>query len=206
MRDDGIPVGGVGRARTGMAGGDGGLQFIGTRLAGQLLRAAPARPAPRLISSQSQRARSWSSSRMGWPWASVRARSREACSSSSATRPCASRCAGASAVSMRARRMRLLAQRGPHPVIAGGGRIALVEDQVDHLQHGREAFLQLLAARHFEGHLRVGQRALGAHDALGDGGLALQEGACDLGRWKGRPAASASAPPAPPAPARDGRR
>ena len=30
----------------------------------------------------------------------------------------------------------VLAQRRPHPVVAGGGRVALVEDQVDDLEHG----------------------------------------------------------------------
>ena len=32
---------------------------------------------------------------------------------------------------------RLLAQLGPHPVVAGGRRVALVEDQVDDLEHRR---------------------------------------------------------------------
>ena len=34
---------------------------------------------------------------------------------------------------------RVLAQRGPHPVVAGGGGIAFVEDQVGHFEHGGDA-------------------------------------------------------------------
>ena len=75
---------------------------------------------------------------------------------------------------------RLLAELGPHPVVAGGGRIALVEDQVDHLQHRGEAFGKFGAAGHLEGDALVGQGALGAHDALGDRRLGHQEGARDL--------------------------
>ena len=34
---------------------------------------------------------------------------------------------------------RVLAERGPHPVVAGGRRVALVEDEVDDLEHRRQA-------------------------------------------------------------------
>ncbi len=75
---------------------------------------------------------------------------------------------------------RVVAQRRAQPVLAGGGRVALVEDQVDDLEHRRQPRLQLGAARHFEGHVRLRQRALGAHDALRDRRLGRQEGARDL--------------------------
>ena len=75
---------------------------------------------------------------------------------------------------------RLLAELRPHPVVARGRRIALVEDQVDHLQHRRQAAGELGAARHLERHAGLGERALGAHDALRDGRLRHQEGAGDL--------------------------
>ena len=75
---------------------------------------------------------------------------------------------------------RLLAQRGPDPVLAGRCRIAFVEDQVDHFQHRGEPLAERRAARHFVRHARLGQRALGAHDALRDGRLRHQEGARDL--------------------------
>jgi hypothetical protein len=48
------------------------------------------------------------------------------------------------------------------------------------LEHRGEAGGQLLAARHFEGDLLLGQRLLGPHDALGDGRLGHEEGARDL--------------------------
>ncbi len=75
---------------------------------------------------------------------------------------------------------RFLAQLRPHPVVAGRRRIAFVEDQVDDLQHRGEARRQFLAARRLEADIGLGQRALGAHDALGHGRLADQEGARDF--------------------------
>ena len=75
---------------------------------------------------------------------------------------------------------RVLAQRRPHPVVAGGRRVALVEDEVDHLEHRREPPAELGAARDLERHVRLGQRPLGAHDALRDGRLRDEERARDL--------------------------
>ena len=75
---------------------------------------------------------------------------------------------------------RVLAQRRPHPVVAGGGRVALVEDQVDDLEHRGQAGRELVAARNLEGHPRLGQRPLGPHDPLGHGRLRDQERARDL--------------------------
>ena len=66
--------------------------------------------------------------------------------------------------------LRIVAERRPHPVVAGGRRVAFVEDQVDHLEHRGEPHGQLRPARHFVRHLLVGERALGADDALLDGG------------------------------------
>ena len=60
------------------------------------------------------------------------------------------------------------------------GRVALVEDQVDHLEHGDEPAGPLFALRHLEGHARGRQRLLGAHDALCDGRLGHDVGARDL--------------------------
>ncbi len=75
---------------------------------------------------------------------------------------------------------RFLAQLRPHPVVAGGGRVTLVEDEVDHLEHGGQAFGKLGPARHLEGDALLCQRPLGADDALGDGWLRDEEGAGDL--------------------------
>ena len=63
---------------------------------------------------------------------------------------------------------RFLDQLRPDQVVAGGRRVALVEDQVDHLEHGCEAVVQLVACGDFERHLRRRERALGAHDPLRD--------------------------------------
>ena len=76
---------------------------------------------------------------------------------------------------------RVLAQSGPHPVVAGGRGVALVEDEIDDLEHGREPCGQLLPAGHLEGHMRFGERALGAHDALRNRRLRDQERRRDLG-------------------------
>ncbi len=75
---------------------------------------------------------------------------------------------------------RLLAQRRAHPVLAAGGGVALVEDQIDHLEHRGDACGSLLGARHLERHARFGERALGAHDPLRDRRFGHQKRARDL--------------------------
>ena len=77
---------------------------------------------------------------------------------------------------------RFLAQRRTHPVVAGGGRIAFVENQIDHLQHRGEPRRTRIRLRHLEWHLGRGQRALGPHDALRDGRLGHEERARDFVR------------------------
>ncbi len=66
---------------------------------------------------------------------------------------------------------RLLAELGPHPVVAGGRRVAFVEDEIDDLEHRREALGKLGPAGHLERNALLGQRPLGPHDALGNGRL-----------------------------------
>ncbi len=75
---------------------------------------------------------------------------------------------------------RIFAERGPHPVVAGGRRVAFVEDEVDDFEHRRQAGGELVAARDFEGDVLLGEGALGADDALGDGRLRDEECARDL--------------------------
>jgi hypothetical protein len=75
---------------------------------------------------------------------------------------------------------RLLDQLRPDQVVAGGRRVALVEDQVDHLEHGGEAISELLALGDLEGNPRHQERALCAHDPLRDRPLGHQVGAGDL--------------------------
>src|SRR6266851_3231342 len=75
---------------------------------------------------------------------------------------------------------RVLAEIRPHPVFAGRGGVTLVEDEVDDLQHRREASGALLSARDLEHNAFLRQRPLGPDDPLGDGGFRHQEGARDL--------------------------
>ena len=75
---------------------------------------------------------------------------REAWISISATRPCTSGSSGASSARMRPSRSASSQSAGPHPVVAGGRGVALVEDQVDDLEHRGEARGELGAARHLE--------------------------------------------------------
>ncbi len=78
----------------------------------------------------------------------------------------------------------VLAQRRPDPVLAGGCGVALVEDQVDHLEHRRQTVGQLIPAGDLERHAGLGERALGADDALRDGPLGDEERSGDLRRRK----------------------
>ena len=75
---------------------------------------------------------------------------------------------------------RLFTELRAHPVFPGSGRIPFVEDEVEHAQHRGEPVLPFLAARHFEGHAGLGNGALGAHDALADGGVVGKKGAGDF--------------------------
>jgi len=75
----------------------------------------------------------------------------------------------------------VLAEGGAHEVVAGGGGVALVEDEVDDFEDGGEAGGELGAAGNLEGDLFVGEGAFGADDALGDGGFGSEEGAGDFG-------------------------
>ena len=81
---------------------------------------------------------------------------------------------------MRPRRSASSQSAGPHPVVAGGRRVALVEDEVDDLEHRRQAGGELGAARHLERDVLLGERPLGPDDALGDRRLRDEEGAGDL--------------------------
>ena len=73
-----------------------------------------------------------------------------------------------------------MAQLGPRQARALGRDVALVEHEIDHLEHRLEALGALGGARHLEGHARVGERALGADDPLRDRRLGDEERARDL--------------------------
>ena len=76
--------------------------------------------------------------------------------------------------------LRLGAQRRADQVIAPGSSVALIEDQVDDLEHRDEAGRPLRAAWHLERQPRLAERPLRPDDALGDRRLARQKGAGDL--------------------------
>src|SRR5260370_16521054 len=66
---------------------------------------------------------------------------------------------------------RIFAEGRAHPVLAGGGRVAFVEDQIDHLQHGGQTGGKIGPAGDLKGNARLGEGALGPDAALGDGRL-----------------------------------
>ena len=74
------------------------------------------------------------------------------------------------------------AQWRADPVLARRCRVALVEDEVDHLEHRRQTVGELVAAGDLERHVGLGERALGAYDALRDGPLGHEERPGDLRR------------------------
>nr|QPG01998.1 hypothetical protein WM98B_00145 [Acinetobacter nosocomialis] len=75
---------------------------------------------------------------------------------------------------------RLGRQVGARQRLAGRGRVALVEHQIDHAQYAVEPGRQRGRLRHFIGHARIADLALGAHDALRERGRCDEEGTCDL--------------------------
>src|SRR6202041_2794421 len=72
------------------------------------------------------------------------------------------------------------AQGGAEPVLAGGGRVAFVEDEVDDFEDGGEAGGEFVPAGDLEGDAGFSEGAFGADDALGDGGFGNEEGAGDF--------------------------
>jgi hypothetical protein len=75
---------------------------------------------------------------------------------------------------------RLVAEFRPGPVFAGGRGVALVEDQVDDLEHRCQPSGALAGRRDLERNLLAGQGPLGPDDPLGDGRLGGQERTGDL--------------------------
>ena len=79
-----------------------------------------------------------------------------------------------------AKPQRVFAERGAMPVVTRRGRVAFVENQIDHLQNICETFRKFSAARNFVGHVCIGECAFGADDALRDRRLGHEKGACDF--------------------------
>ena len=74
----------------------------------------------------------------------------------------------------------IFAKGGPHPVVASSGRVALVENQIDDLEHRRKAGGQFGSARDLERNVLLGECSLGANDALSDGRLGCEKSARDF--------------------------
>ena len=138
--------------------------------------------------------------------ADARRATRDAWISISATRPWTSGSSRRELGEDAAEAQRVLAQRRAHPVVAGGRRVALVEDEVDDLEHRRQPRRELGAARHLERHLRPRRasawraRCAARSSARGRGTRARSR------RSSGRRAGAASARRAPRSTAPDGRR
>ena len=175
------PIRRRGRRRTRVARRDRGLQRVRPERAAQASARSSA-CSPRRISNRSQRPRSCSSNSTGSPSGPVRAALRDAWISSNATRPWTSGSCRRELGQHAREAQRVVAERGPQPIVAGRRGVALVEHEVDDLEHRREPLGERLAARHLERHARLGQRALRAHDALRDRRLRHEERARDLGR------------------------
>ena len=81
---------------------------------------------------------------------------------------------------------RLGGQATADQVRAGAGRVALVEEQVQHGEHGGRALHQLVGRRHHEGNPGVTDLALGPDQPLGHGRLGHEKGPGDLVRRHAR--------------------
>ena len=75
---------------------------------------------------------------------------------------------------------RVFAERRPDPIVAGGRRVAFVEDQIDDAQDRRQTGGAILSAGDLEGNVFLGERALRPDDPLRDRRLRHQKRARDL--------------------------
>ncbi len=179
QRGDAHPIGVFGAARACVAGGDRGLQLIRAAGAAELFRAfkrgkatLDEQPVPMrtvLIEQQDRRAVS-----VG---ARVQARGLDF---HQGDEPMYFAVVRGEFGENAAEAQRLLAQRRAHPVVAGRRRVAFVEDEIDHVEHRSQTRRAIFAARQLEGHVRLAQCALGAHDALGDGRFGHEKRTRDL--------------------------
>src|SRR3989441_605496 len=76
----------------------------------------------------------------------------------------------------------LLAKLVAHEGVAGVRSVALVENQIDHGEHGRQTRRQLGPFGHLVGKFAIADRPLGTHEPLGDRGLGHEKGSRDLRR------------------------
>ena len=175
--------------------------------AGRAAGRRPGWPTPSSISAASQRDRSWSSSGTRSPAASTRAGAPGVMEAASARAGrAASGSSGMSWLSARASRMASAHRPWRTRSAPGAGRVALVEQQVQHGEHAAGPLRQQVRGRHPVGDApRRGSCAWpgpGAWpwSAPGPGTPGRSP------RWSARPACAASARPGPPAPAPGGSR
>ena len=161
------------------------------RLAGRTGRArrqAPPRPAagPRRFAPGPSCRRSWSSRRTRSPASSMRASRRESCSSMRARRAVASAggCGAISVPTSRPRRMASAQRSVRTSSFAARGRITLIEDQINHRQHGVQPLGHVVQVGHAVRNAGVADFALGAHQPLGHRGLRDEKRPRDLVRFE----------------------
>ena len=99
---------------------------------------------------------------------------------------------------------RLGAQLAADQRVAGGRRVALVEDEVEHAEDAVQPLGQELGRRHAVRDPGVADLALGPDQALGQGRLRDEEGPGDLGRRQAAERAQGQRHPARPSAAPDG--
>ena len=87
---------------------------------------------------------------------------------------------GWSSVEQPAQSNRLAGELGPRDLRSRRGRVALVEDQVDDLEHRAQSLRQFLRRGHLVRNRRLSNLRLGAHDALRQRPRSGEEGLCDL--------------------------
>ena len=112
---------------------------------------------------------------------STRAARRESCRSISASRPSASGSSGISCDERAREADGFVAQDRAHEVGAGGRRVALVEQQVEHGEHRARALGQQVRRRDAVRDAGVADLVLGPHEPLRHRRLGHEERACDLG-------------------------
>ena len=205
-RRDPPPVGLLRLARPRVAGRERGLQRVGRRSAPPSASARLRAARPRRIKSWSQRARFCSVRGIGepsGPGAGGEARGLDFHQREEAEHL---GLVGHQAGEDAAEALRLGAQGRADQVLAGGGRIALVEDQVDDLQHRGEARVPLLAARHLEGEAGLARASSWRARCAGRWSLRSTGRRGRSRRWSARRSGAGSAPRAPRPTGPDGRR
>ena len=137
---------------------------------------------PSEMAFRSHRVRSCSASGISSPSGPVRAGRRASVSSISASSPATSPSSGQEVVNGPGEPNRLVREIAALQVGADAAGVALVEDQVEHVQDGAESFGPLPVGGHAERHAGRLDALLGPADPLRHGRLGHQKRVGDLGR------------------------